>query len=228
MGVPDLSQFRVELQANGLAHLVFDCPGRTMNVFSNAAIHELALVAAWLADSDVKGLLIRSGKDNAFCAGADLNELGVAYDMIMQAAPRDRFNVAFDHFFPLSKAIRALETAGKPVAAAIAGLALGGGCELALGAHYRVLVDDPKVGMPRCRSCWMARGCRDKRRWMRGWCTSWRRLARRSRERRRGCCPALWHLNLGTSTLRAKRGNPEPIRQRLDCRVATLLAMTRC
>lgn len=147
MTIPSLTQFRVEPQANGLVHLVFDCPGRTMNVFSNAAIHELGSFAAWLAEADVKGVLIRSGKDNAFCAGADLTELGVAYDMIMESKPRDRFNVAFDHFFPLSKAIRALETAGKPVAAAIAGLALGGGCELALGAHYRVLVDDPKVGM---------------------------------------------------------------------------------
>lgn len=147
MTVPNLTQFRVENQANGLVHLVFDCPGRTMNVFSNAAIHELGMFAAWLGEADVKGVLIRSGKENAFCAGADLTELGVAYDMIMEARPRDRFNVAFDHFFPLSKAIRALETAGKPVAAAIAGIALGGGCELALGAHYRVLVDDPKVGM---------------------------------------------------------------------------------
>jgi len=147
MTIPSLTQFRIEVQANGLVHLVFDCPGRTMNVFSNAAIHELGMFAAWLAEADVKGLLIRSGKDNAFCAGADLTELGVAYDMIMEAKPRDRFNVAFDHFFPLSNAIRALETAGKPVAAAITGIALGGGCELALGAHYRVLVDDPKIGM---------------------------------------------------------------------------------
>lgn len=118
-----------------------------MNVFSNAAIHELSQFAAWLPSADVTGVVIRSGKENAFCAGADLTELGVAYDMIMESHPRNRFNVAFDHFFPLSKALRALETAGKPVAAAIAGLALGGGCELALGAHYRVLVDDPKIGM---------------------------------------------------------------------------------
>ncbi len=147
MELHSLTQFRIEPKTNGLVHLVFDCPGRTMNVFSNAAINELGAFSAWLASAEVKGVLIRSGKDNAFCAGADLGELGVAYDMIMEAAPRDRFNVAFDHFFPLSKAIRALETAGKPVAAAIAGLALGGGCELALGAHYRVLVDDPKIGM---------------------------------------------------------------------------------
>lgn len=144
---PELHQFRVEPARDGLVHLVFDMPGRTMNVFSNAAIHELGVFARWLKTAEVTGVVIRSGKESAFCAGADLGELGVAYDMIVAARPEDRFEVAFDHFFPLSKAIRALETAGKPVAVAIAGLALGGGCELALGGHYRVLVDDPKVAM---------------------------------------------------------------------------------
>jgi 3-hydroxyacyl-CoA dehydrogenase/enoyl-CoA hydratase/3-hydroxybutyryl-CoA epimerase len=144
---PPLEQFRIETARDGLVHFVFDMPGRTMNVFSNAAIHELGVFAAWLKQADVRGVVIRSGKESAFCAGADLGELGVAYDMIVAARPEDRFTIAFDHFFPLSKAIRALETAGKPVAVAIAGLALGGGCELALGGHYRVLVDDPRAAM---------------------------------------------------------------------------------
>ena len=70
--------------------------------------------------------------------------------MIMAAPAETRDRVAFDHFFPLSQALRRIETAGKPVAAAIAGLALGGGGELALAAHHRVMVDDPKVafGLP--------------------------------------------------------------------------------
>src|SRR3979490_2698179 len=70
--------------------------------------------------------------------------------MIMAAPPEARGSVAFDHFFPLSQAMRRIETAGKPVAAAIAGLALGGGGELALAAHHRVMVDDPKAafGLP--------------------------------------------------------------------------------
>jgi 3-hydroxyacyl-CoA dehydrogenase / enoyl-CoA hydratase / 3-hydroxybutyryl-CoA epimerase len=147
MDMPSLTQFRLEFQDNGLVHLVFDCPGKSMNVFSNKAILELGAFAHWLPDADVKGVVIRSGKSSAFCAGADLSELGVAYDMIMAAPKQDRFNVAFDHFFPLSAALRAIEVSGKPVAAAVAGLALGGGCELALAAHYRVMVDDPKVAM---------------------------------------------------------------------------------
>jgi 3-hydroxyacyl-CoA dehydrogenase / enoyl-CoA hydratase / 3-hydroxybutyryl-CoA epimerase len=145
-----LQQFRAERTENNVLHLVFDMPGRPMNVFSNAAIAELAVFSRWLRGSDVKGVVIRSGKSSAFCAGADLAELGAAYDMIMAAPAETRDRVAFDHFFPLSQALRGIETAGKPVAAAIAGLALGGGGELALAAHHRVMVDDPKVafGLP--------------------------------------------------------------------------------
>jgi 3-hydroxyacyl-CoA dehydrogenase / enoyl-CoA hydratase / 3-hydroxybutyryl-CoA epimerase len=148
--LPKLEQFRLEIKDNGLVHLIFDAPGRTMNVFSEAAIVELGAFARWLAASDVRGVVIRSGKETAFCAGADLGELGFAYDMIMNTPLHSRFNAAFDHFFRLSLAIRALETSGKPVAAAITGFALGGGCELALGAHYRVLSTDPRatLGLP--------------------------------------------------------------------------------
>lgn len=146
----ELQQFRAERSENNVLHLVFDMPGRPMNVFSNAAIAELAIFSRWLRDSDVKGVVIRSAKSSAFCAGADLAELGSAYDMIMAAPAETRDRVAFDHFFRLSQALRGIETAGKPVAAAIAGLALGGGGELALATHHRVMVDDPKVafGLP--------------------------------------------------------------------------------
>jgi len=142
-----LQQFRAERSENNVLHLVFDMPGRPMNVFSNAAIAELGVFSRWLRESDVKGVVIRSGKPSAFCAGADLAELGLAYDMIMAAPAETRDRVAFDHFFRLSQALRGIETAGKPVAAAIAGLALGGGGELALATHHRVMVDDPRVAL---------------------------------------------------------------------------------
>jgi 3-hydroxyacyl-CoA dehydrogenase/enoyl-CoA hydratase/3-hydroxybutyryl-CoA epimerase len=145
-----LKEFRAERMESGVLHLIFDMPGRPMNVFSNAAIAELVIFSEWLRGSDVKGVVIRSGKPSAFCAGADLGELGLAYDMVMSAPSEARDGVAFDHFFPLSLALRRLETAGKPVAAAIAGLALGGGGELALAAHHRVMVDDSRAafGLP--------------------------------------------------------------------------------
>src|SRR6201997_2374446 len=149
-GTPQLKQFRIERLGNGVLHLVFDMPGRSMNVFSNAAIEELGWFSDWLPQSDVAGVVIRSGKSSAFCAGADLAELETAYDMVMAAPTAERDGVAFDHFFRLSQGLRKLETAGKPVAIAIAGLALGGGAEFALAAHHRVLTDHPQAtfGLP--------------------------------------------------------------------------------
>jgi 3-hydroxyacyl-CoA dehydrogenase/enoyl-CoA hydratase/3-hydroxybutyryl-CoA epimerase len=149
-GAPELKQFRVERSTTGVLHLVFDMPGRSMNVFSNAAIEELGTFADWLPQTDVAGVVIRSGKTTAFCAGADLAELETAYEMVMAAPPAERDRVAFDHFFRLSQGLRKLETAGKPVAVAIAGLALGGGAEFALAAHHRVLTDQPQstFGLP--------------------------------------------------------------------------------
>ena len=145
--LPTLEQFKPALASNGVVHLVFDMPGRSMNVLSNAAIRDLELVAQWLPNAPITGVVISSGKSTAFCAGADLGELGAAYDMITAAPGPQRGQIAFDHFFRLSAAVRAIEIAGKPIACAIGGLALGGGCELALGAHYRVLADTPRAAM---------------------------------------------------------------------------------
>jgi 3-hydroxyacyl-CoA dehydrogenase/enoyl-CoA hydratase/3-hydroxybutyryl-CoA epimerase len=147
---PELKQFRIEMSGNGVLHLIFDMPGRSMNVFSNAAIDEIGLFADWLKQSGVAGVVISSGKPSAFCAGADLAELETAYDMITAAPANERDRLAFDHFFRLSHGLRRLETAGKPIAVAVASLALGGGCEFALAAHYRVITDHPQstFGLP--------------------------------------------------------------------------------
>src|ERR1700726_4688185 len=91
-----LQQFRAERSESNVLHLVFDMPGRPMIVFSNAAIGELAVFSQWLRSSDVKGVVIRSGKPSAFCAGADLAELEMAYDVIMAAPAETRDRVAFD------------------------------------------------------------------------------------------------------------------------------------
>ena len=147
---PPLSEFHVEFPGNGLAHIVFDAPGRSMNVFSEAAILDIGRVAGWLEQADVKGALIRSGKPTGFCAGANLPEIWAAYDTILATPKPRRFAAAYEHFFRLGAALRALETCGKPVASAVAGLALGGGGELALASHYRVLTDDryAAIGLP--------------------------------------------------------------------------------
>ncbi len=145
--LPEMHEFRTELTEDGILHLIFDAPGRSMNVFSNRAIREAEAFADWLKGAEVTGVVIRSGKPGAFCAGADLSELSTAYDMIMATPEAERDARTVEEFAPIGRAFRKLETAGKPVAIAINGLALGGGCEAALAAHYRVLTDDPSTAM---------------------------------------------------------------------------------
>jgi 3-hydroxyacyl-CoA dehydrogenase/enoyl-CoA hydratase/3-hydroxybutyryl-CoA epimerase len=148
--LPKMTSFRTHTTDDGILHLIFDMPDRSMNVFSNKAIHEIEAFVDWLKASDAIGVVISSGKQNAFCAGADLTELSQAYDMIM-AAPKDqRDALTVDHFAPIGRAFRKLETAGKPVAVAVHGLALGGGCEFLLACQHRVLTDakETQIGLP--------------------------------------------------------------------------------
>lgn len=149
-GLPEMANFRTEATEDGFLRVVFDMPGRSMNVFTNQAIHEIEAFADWLRTADVKGVVISSGKPGAFCAGADLSELSQAYDMIMALPQAERDARTVEHFAPIGRAFRKLETAGKPVAIAVHGLALGGGCEFMLACHHRVLTEAPEtqVGLP--------------------------------------------------------------------------------
>jgi 3-hydroxyacyl-CoA dehydrogenase/enoyl-CoA hydratase/3-hydroxybutyryl-CoA epimerase len=128
----------------GIALLTFDLPGKSMNVLTPALMQELGeLVARAAADEAVKGLVLTSAKP-AFIAGADIKDMVTAYDR--GVTPRE----AFEFSFALNRTLRKMETCGKPVAAAINGLALGGGLEVCLACHYRVLADHPKavLGFP--------------------------------------------------------------------------------
>eukprot|EP00403_Amphidinium_massartii_P008588 CAMPEP_0178412190 /NCGR_PEP_ID=MMETSP0689_2-20121128/21884_1 /TAXON_ID=160604 /ORGANISM="Amphidinium massartii, Strain CS-259" /LENGTH=685 /DNA_ID=CAMNT_0020033423 /DNA_START=106 /DNA_END=2159 /DNA_ORIENTATION=+ len=83
-----------------------------------------------LADSSVKGIVV-TGANGAFSAGADISEFATGL-----SGP------------PLPVVIAALEGSEKPVVAAIDGVALGGGCEVTLGCHYRVASERSMVGLP--------------------------------------------------------------------------------
>ena len=72
--------FRFEVDADGIALVTFDMPGKSMNVLSRAAVEEMAGVVEKIAsDAAVKGAVITSGKD-AFCAGADVTEFGAMFE----------------------------------------------------------------------------------------------------------------------------------------------------
>jgi 3-hydroxyacyl-CoA dehydrogenase/enoyl-CoA hydratase/3-hydroxybutyryl-CoA epimerase len=146
--------FKVETDADGIVLVIWDIPGRSMNVLDETTITELeAIVKQTSADAAVKGVVITSGKD-AFSAGADLSMLEGMNRRYAELL-KDKGEVAanqmlFDESRKTSLAFRAIETSGKPWAAAINGLALGGAFELTLSCHYRVAAENPKtrLGLP--------------------------------------------------------------------------------
>lgn len=143
------ADFTMTVGADGVAVILFDCTDRKMNTLTAAGWDALAaLIERVKADPAIRGAVIASGKDNGFCAGADLGEM-MGYAGVR---PRDEAaqRAVFDTLFKANRVARAIETCGKPVAAAIGGLALGGGLELALACHHRVVADDTtiRLGLP--------------------------------------------------------------------------------
>lgn len=147
---PALTQFRLEMIDSGIAHLIFDAPGRTMNVYARDAISDVNSIVDWLPGSGLKGLLVSSGKDSAFCAGANLEEMAAAYQQLLTLPEAARPGEANRFHGRVGRGFRRLEKTGVPIAVAIKGLALGAGCEFAMAGHYRVMADTPKaaLGLP--------------------------------------------------------------------------------
>jgi len=141
-----MNNFTVSVDADGIATFLFDVPGRTMNTFTDSAVADIdAIVARIRDDMFIRGAILASGKSNGFCAGADLGELGETAGGQADGPARE---AALPATSRMTWALRALETVGKPVVAAIEGIALGGGFEFTLAAHYRVASTKAKVGLP--------------------------------------------------------------------------------
>ncbi|MEM8772779.1 MAG: 3-hydroxyacyl-CoA dehydrogenase NAD-binding domain-containing protein [Pseudomonadota bacterium] len=146
----------VDIDSDGIALVTIDLPGQSMNVWNEALMADFEkFVDDFVSNDDIKGAVITSGKQSGFLAGADLNMLG--------SSTASSKKEAFENGFKLNATLRKLETGGhsakdlskgaataKPVAAAVNGLALGGGLELVLACHHRVVADNPKIqlGVP--------------------------------------------------------------------------------
>jgi len=131
--------------ATQVATLTFDEPGSAVNTMSLAWQADLTeavdRLAALKREGGLRGVILASAK-TTFFAGAQLH-------LVMQAKPEDAAQT-FAEIEQVKRNYRRLETLGVPVVACLAGAALCGGWELALAAHARIAVDDPRMrlGMP--------------------------------------------------------------------------------
>src|SRR5688572_27009799 len=135
---PDVT---VETRGDGVAVLSLDVPGERMNILGDsffpaaqAALDEVEQNPA------IRAAVIISGKPDSFIAGADINIIK-SLQTVEEAAGVCRLGHSI---------MDRIATSKKPYVVAIHGVALGGGCELALACHARVLSDDPKtaLGLP--------------------------------------------------------------------------------
>jgi 3-hydroxyacyl-CoA dehydrogenase/enoyl-CoA hydratase/3-hydroxybutyryl-CoA epimerase len=137
-----MKTIKYELQ-DGIATVTFDEPGSPVNTMCEQWQQDLTEVTARVVKDKeaIKGIILASAK-STFFAGADLKGT-------MRLQPSDAPRV-FREIELTKKNFRTLETLGKPVVSCLNGAALGGGWEVALVAHYRVAVDDPKIqfGLP--------------------------------------------------------------------------------
>src|SRR5919206_566299 len=132
------STIRWEQDADGVVVLTLDDPSSSANTMNDAYVRSMGETVDRLEaeKNSIRGVVLTSAK-KTFFAGGNLGSL-------IRATPETRDQVLAQ--VTLVKAqLRRLETLGIPVASAINGAALGGGLEIALATHHRVVLDDPKV-----------------------------------------------------------------------------------
>jgi len=129
---------RWERGEDGIVVLTLDDPDQSANTMNRAYAESMAATVERLeAEKDgIEGVVVTSAK-KTFFAGGDLNDL--------KAVTREHSAEFAAGLREIKGQLRRLETLGVPVVAAINGTALGGGLEICLATHHRVIVDDPKV-----------------------------------------------------------------------------------
>jgi 3-hydroxyacyl-CoA dehydrogenase/enoyl-CoA hydratase/3-hydroxybutyryl-CoA epimerase len=148
------TNFKFDIDADGIALITWDMPGRSMNVIDTKVMEELSAIVERVAtDAAVKGAVITSGKDT-FCGGADLSMLETlsrTFGELIRSQGEEAANTRlFEESRKLSLIARRMETCGKPWVAAINGTTMAGGFELALACHHRIAAENDKtrLGLP--------------------------------------------------------------------------------
>jgi len=142
--------YTVDIDNDGIALVTWNMAGRSMNVFTQAALEELdGLVDRFIADDAVKGVVFTSGKAT-FSGGADLTMMKTMLSAMAEEKrtnPDNAQQLLFDQVGKMSWLFRKIETCGKPWVSAINGVCMGGAFELSLACHGRVVADSPSVKM---------------------------------------------------------------------------------
>ena len=142
--LPKTRHWRFEIDFESLGWLTIDTPKAAVNTLSRESIAELeSLVARFedlIATGELLGIILLSGKDSGFVAGADVSEFDAMADYAVLPEALRRTHALFQR----------IEHLKVPVVAGIHGFCLGGGLELALACHYRVAVnnDQTRIGFP--------------------------------------------------------------------------------
>jgi 3-hydroxyacyl-CoA dehydrogenase/enoyl-CoA hydratase/3-hydroxybutyryl-CoA epimerase len=134
----------LETRRDGLAFLIFDRPHDKVNLLTAPVVAVLEILIDQSAhDKNVRGLVLTSAKPASFIAGADVNEIRALASIQDAELASRKGQRLFD----------AIERLPFPVVAAINGTCLGGGTELVLACHFRIVADDPRVeiGLPEVR-----------------------------------------------------------------------------
>ncbi|WP_170446778.1 3-hydroxyacyl-CoA dehydrogenase NAD-binding domain-containing protein [Ruegeria arenilitoris] len=151
-----MADFTLTKDADGVGIITWDVPGKTMNVMSFDGLSELNdCIDQALADDEIKGIVITSGKVGSFAGGMDLNLLAV----MKEQAGDDPAKGLFEGTMKMHALLRKIELAGmdpktkkggKPIAAALPGTAAGIGMELPLATHRIFAAENPKAkyGLP--------------------------------------------------------------------------------
>ena len=132
----DMTYIRVE-RDDEVAIVTIDRQDK-LNALNAEVVREIGEVFESLRDDDaIRAVILTGAGGKAFVAGADIGELATMNSMTGVAVSRAGQEV-----------FRAIELFPKPVIAAVAGYALGGGCELALACHIRVASERARFGLP--------------------------------------------------------------------------------
>ncbi|WP_288814696.1 3-hydroxyacyl-CoA dehydrogenase NAD-binding domain-containing protein [uncultured Corynebacterium sp.] len=139
------NMFKWEIDGDGILTLTMDDPSQPVNTMNQTFFQDFPAIVekakAGVESGEIKGIILTSAK-STFFAGGDIKNM-------IKATPADAAQLTKQ--LDDSKAtMRALETIGVPVVAAINGAALGGGLEIALATHHRIASDAKgiKIGLP--------------------------------------------------------------------------------